>query len=237
MSGGITGGEEGVVQCWANGIGYIQNNLFAGTLTCEGKYKGGIAGYINSLNCFTNIDDNYYIEGSASKGIGGVKYVDTSYASPDRSDSSVIYYNTKAALPKIKGVARKLHNRTDDPLGKDAEKLAKAVTAAELADGSAVKMLNDGAYSFKNWEQNRESNTPDIRKEAVAYKLELSGDYKKEYYVDEELDLTGAVFTLLWTNGKTTAVDPSEVSITGYDKTTRAVQYLTASYNGFSGSV
>ena len=232
--GGITGGEEGVVQCWANGIGYIQNNLFAGTLTCEGKYKGGIAGYINSLNCFTNIDDNYYIEGSASKGIGGVKYVDTSYASPDRSDSSVIYYNTKAALPKIKGVARKLHNRTDDPLGKDAEKLAKAVTAAELADGSAVKMLNDGAYSFKNWEQNRESNTPDIRKEAVAYKLELSGDYKKEYYVDEELDLTGAVFTLLWTNGKTTAVDPSEVSITGYDKTTRAVQYLTASYNGFS---
>ena len=232
--GGIIGGEEGVVQCWANGIGYIQNNLFAGTLQCSGSHKGGIAGYINSLNCYTNVDDNYYIGTAASKGIGGVKYVDTSYATPDKSDSSVIYFNTKQALPKIKSVVRKLHNRTDDPLGKDAEKLAKTVTESEIADGSAVAKLNTGEYGFKNWEQNSETGKPDISKKAVAYKLELSGDYKKEYYIGEDLDMSKAVFTLLWTDGNTTNVPLSKIDIEGYDKTTRSVQYLTASYNGFT---
>ena len=56
------------------------------------------------------------------RGIGSVQYVDTNCASHETA-SGAIYFDTSKSLPNIKGVEFKNHNRTDDPLGADAEKL------------------------------------------------------------------------------------------------------------------
>lgn len=122
-AGGILGCESDINQCWGNGIGGIQNNAFTGKVHGPQGKTGGIIGYMSSLNKNNIISNNYYASGcGAEKGIASVKYVDTSCVSHETA-SGAIYFDTSKALPKIKGVVLKNLNRTDDPLGADAEKL------------------------------------------------------------------------------------------------------------------
>ena len=131
--GGIFGAENCTVQCWgddfgdsdfsANSSGRIQNNRFEGTIHSTGKYIGGIVGYIEALNRFTIVSNNYYrAECGANTGIGYVRYVDTSCKTHETA-SGAIYFNTTEVLPGIEGVSKKDCNRTDDPLGADRENL------------------------------------------------------------------------------------------------------------------
>ena len=90
-------------------------------------------------------------------------------------------------------------SREDDPLGADADKLAKAVTAKELTDGTVVAWLNGSDHSYHNWIQGE--NGPVISDKPVAYALAVSGDYKTTYTIGDELDLTGLVLTATWTDG------------------------------------
>ena len=121
--GGILGREGKIVQCWGNGIGGIQNNAFTGKVHGSQGKTGGIIGYMHSLNKWNMISNNYYASGcGAEKGIASVKYVDTSCVSHETA-SGAIYFDTSKAIPDIKGVEFKDFNRTDDPLGADAEKL------------------------------------------------------------------------------------------------------------------
>lgn len=136
--GGIFGGEPYLVQCWSNGIGYIQNNEFTGSITSSGTYVGGVIGYMNSLNKYTIIENNVYLCTGADKGIGGVKYVDTSCQNPTPV-SGVTYFNTANGQSSgVSGASRTDHNRTDDPLGADKENLATS-----NAPAVAVKVLID----------------------------------------------------------------------------------------------
>ena len=131
--GGIFGVEDCTVQCWGNDFGEsdfsasssgrIQNNRFEGTIHSTGKYVGGIVGYIEALNRFTIVSNNYYrAECGVDTGIGYVRYVDTSCKTHETS-SGAIYFNTSESLPGIQGVSQKNCDRTDDPLGADSEKL------------------------------------------------------------------------------------------------------------------
>lgn len=131
--GGILGAEIGLVQCWENGEGYLQNNDFSGKISGK-TYVGAIAGYYHSLNKYTNISGNTYRENcGASTGIGQVWLVDTSHPAPTPMEGTQ-YINTAngtAGCPVVTGCAwRTEHNRTDDPLGADRETLAKAVAEA-----------------------------------------------------------------------------------------------------------
>ena len=122
--GGILGAEGVyITQCWGNGVGIIRNNEFTGTIQSSGKYVGGIIGYMCSINKYNLIENNYYVEScGAEKGIGFIKYVDTSCESHE-TESGAIYFNTANGLPGITGVSTKELNRTDDPLGADKDKL------------------------------------------------------------------------------------------------------------------
>lgn len=131
--GGIFGVEDCTVQCWgndfgeddfsANSSGRIRNNRFEGTIHSTGKYVGGIVGYIEALNRYSIVSNNYYrAECGVDTGIGYVRYVDTSCKTHETS-SGAIYFNTSESLPGIQGVSQKNCNRTDDPLGADREKL------------------------------------------------------------------------------------------------------------------
>ncbi len=136
--GGIIGADAGVAQAWDNGIGYIQNNYFLGKITATtGNYVGGITGYYRSLNKYSIFNDNYFVSDcGAQKGIGGVQYVDTNNANHENT-SGALYFNTETSTTDCPNVQycswKKQHNRTDDPLGVDADKLTKSIETSVSA--------------------------------------------------------------------------------------------------------
>ena len=122
--GGITGGDRSINQAWNDYS--VTGNTFSGKVSGT-KNVGSIIGYYRSLNKFDNIAGNAYLKGcGAEQGIGAVDYVDTSCETHETA-SGAIYFDTSKSLPDIYGVTKTNHNRVDDPLGKDVEKLAKAV--------------------------------------------------------------------------------------------------------------
>ena len=225
--GGITGGEPGVLQCWGNGAGVICDNVFYGTLSATGKNVGAIAGKIRSLNKYTEVDNNYYLaDCGAEKGIGAIDLVDTTCKDyPAVEDGRYICSREGYEEPHFMAGD---FSREDDPLGADADKLAKAVTAKELTDGTVVAWLNGSDHSYHNWIQGE--NGPVISDKPVAYALAVSGDYKTIYTIGDELDLTGLVLTATWTDGSTTEVDLADVEITGFDTNQRGEQTVTLAY-------
>lgn len=68
------------------------------------------------------------------------------------------------------------YNRTDDPVGKDADKLVKRVTKEDLTNETVVALLNSSKTSFRNWIQG--ATGPILRQEAVAYELVVGGEIK-----------------------------------------------------------
>lgn len=230
--GGITGGEPGVVQAWGNGAGDIVDNVFYGTITAtgEGKFVGGVIGYMQSLNKNNWVSDNYYCEDSgAAKGIGEIAIVDTS--AEHETDSNTRYVNTAIEVPDILGFDRRGgYNRTDDPVGKDADKLVKRVTKEDLTNETVVALLNSSKTSFRNWIQG--ATGPILRQEAVAYELVVGGEIKNQHYVGNALNLTGLTLTAKWSDGTTTNVplnDP-DLKITGYDSSKHGQQTVTLQY-------
>ena len=225
--GGITGGEPGVLQCWGNGAGVICDNVFYGTLIATGKNVGGVAGKLRALNMFTEVDNNFYLAGSgADKGIGAIDLVDTTSKNAP-ADGSTQYVCTREGYTDKHYMAGDF-SREDDPVGKDADKLAKAVTAKELKNGTVVKWLNASSHSYKNWVQGE--NGPVHSDKAVCYQLTASGSFKDTYTIGDKLDLTGLVLTAAWTDGSTTTVDVDKVEVTGFDTNTRGQQTLTLTY-------
>ena len=199
--GGIFGGDGFVAQTWDNVVGSISANSFTGKVSGN-KYVGAIIGYRNSLNRYDNISANTYSAGcGADRGIGFVKYLDTSYSNPTKMNGTIVFSTegTTKNCPAVEGCAwRKDHNRTDDPLGKDADKLCKKI------GGSSA--------------------------DPICYELTVSGSYKTEYNLGEELNLNGIKLTATWTNGTTSTLSLGDVTIEGYDKNTVGNQTISLSY-------
>ena len=199
--GGIFGGDGFVAQTWDNVVGSISANSFTGKVSGS-KYVGAIIGYRDSLNRYDNISANTFSAGcGADRGIGFVKYLDTSYANPIKMNGTIVFNtaNGTSGCPAVEGCAwRANHNRTDDPLGKDADKLCKKI------GGSSA--------------------------DPICYELTVSGSYKTEYNLGEELNLNGIKLTATWTNGTTSTLSLGDVTIEGYDKNTVGNQTISLSY-------
>ena len=147
--GGILGGDTYVAQAW-NAYSLKANN-FSGTVSATGgKYVGGIIGYYKSLNKWDDILGNTY--SNADKGIGFVLYVDTSCETATGMDGTVIFNSGNGTddLPTVAGCAwRADHNRTDDPLGKDIDKLFKKVGGGEVVKPTCYEIRVSGTYQTK----------------------------------------------------------------------------------------
>ena len=208
--------------------------------------KGAVSGFMRSLNKNNVIENNYYFitNGEKEKGIGAVEHIDTSKIRPMGTHDGVYYYDTsKDSLKDIcnwvdsedginraySSVTSSNKNRDDDPLGEDKDNLAKACTQKEMTDGSIVKLLNANANSMHNWVQGE--NCPVLSDKAVAYKIEVGGDYRKEYYIGDKLNLSGIQFTVTWSDGTTTNPTlENGVTVTGFDSSKQAIVHLTAAY-------
>ncbi len=108
-----------------------------------------------------------------------------------------------------------------------------AKTKEEFADGTVTALLNQGV--LKNWLQRAEhaeedSPYPIHSSKPFITELELSGNYKTTYYIGEALNLEGMVITAHWSTGETSALALSDVEVTGYDNSKRAVCLLTLKY-------
>ena len=226
--GGITGGEPGVVQCWDNGIGGITDNVFYGEIHATGTSVGAIVGTICSLNKNTLVDNNYYLAGcGTSKGIGSITTVDTKYK-PSTLPKDTEYICTSDGYTNI-FFKDGDYSREDDPVGKDADKLSKAVTNTALKDGTVVQWLNTSESSYHNWMQGTVG--PILSNKAIAYDLEITGEIN-QHYVGDALDLSGLTLTAKWSDGTTTNVplnDPN-LKITGYDSSKHGQQTVTLQY-------
>lgn len=241
--GGILGAEAGCVQAWENCTGNIKDNFFYGnvTATAENAYVGGIVGYMKSLNKYNCIENNYYLDTcGTSKGIGRAYIVDTSAVEDHPCWIDGTYYintakdNLKAIDYELYGnydyerVKEANHNRTDDPLGKDADKLARAMSAKEFKNGTVLELLNNSDSSIHNWIQS--TAYPVHSSEPVAYKLEISGEYDNEYIIGEKLNLEGMELTATWSDGSITYPALDDVTIEGFDSSKRGKQTLTISF-------
>ena len=244
--GGLFGGEYWIEQCWENGIGMIKNNVFYGSLTATDGKTGGIIGWMSSLNRYNEIENNYYYDANGcTTPIGGVEHIDTSTHKLGMGDDGIFYYDTsRDSLDDIKdfvdaedkgtsdwnytSVSKTNCNRNDDPMGADKDKLGMAVTTEQMTDGTVLKWLNDYESGLKNWVQG--DKYPEHSKEKSVVSLTVSGDYKTEFTVGDELDLTGIVLTAAWTDGTKTNPALSEVEIKGYDKDKVGKQTVTLTY-------
>lgn len=127
--GGILGGDTYEVQAWNPYT--MKGNSFTGKVQATAEnasYIGGIIGFYESLNKFDDISNNYYAKDcGADRGIGFVQYVDTNCTTHETA-SGATYFSTEKNTddcPAVSGCNwRVQHNRTDDPLGADAAKLA-----------------------------------------------------------------------------------------------------------------
>ena len=236
-AGGILGAEACLVQCWENGAGNIDNNLFIGSLNCEGDCKGAIIGFMGSLNRYTNIYNNAYkAECGAKKGIGCIRIIDTDSKTAAKDTSEVIYLDSSSGksiskFPESIKMTdyviyekderftnysiRSNHQRSDDPLGADAAKLTRKATEEEISTGKL---------------------------DVAPYKLLIDGDYKTTYYIGQALDLSAAEFTVEMTDGSSRKLSTAEAaavaaSAAGFDSSKRAVQTVTLSYGGIKTTI
>ncbi|MBQ4649627.1 MAG: DUF4430 domain-containing protein, partial [Firmicutes bacterium] len=245
--GGVFGGEGGVSQCWDNGGGFVRNNHFYGTVTAtaEGGIKGGIIGYMKSLNKFNVIENNYYVDScGAASGIGMVQIVDSSsdnikntpvwkngtyYINTAKDDISVIDTELKKLNESTYSQLSKANsNRTDDPTGIDADNLAKAMTAAQFKDGTVTALLNQAESSLHNWTTG--DNYPVHTTDPVVYKLEISDEYTKDYYIGDSFNFGNATITAYYSDNTAKVIDAKDVIITGFESKTRGQKTVTVSY-------
>ena len=168
--GGIVGGDQYVAQTWDNVTHSVTGNTFTGTIKGS-KYVGGIIGYYNSLNKFDNIAGNTY--SGADRGIGYIKYIDTSYKNPTLMDGTIVFNTgeTTRGLPEVEWNTWKAnHNRTDDPLGADADKLCKKLGSSEPVKPTCYEIKVSGSYKTEY---------------TVGEKLDLTGIKITAYWTDK----------------------------------------------------
>jgi len=133
MVGGILGADKFVAHAW-NDVTFKDNAFTGKVKATDGTYVGGIIGYYLSINNKEDISGNTYSSTcGADKWIGFIKYIDTNAATHETA-SGALYFSTEKntdGVPAVNGCHwRTGYNRTDDPLGADAEKLAKKIDVA-----------------------------------------------------------------------------------------------------------
>ena len=200
--GGILGGDQYTAQAW-DAYSIIANS-FKGKISGE-KYVGGIIGFYDSLNKMDNIAGNYYTKNCGAKeGIGFVKYIDTNYAKPTLQTETVAFNTEKSTVncPTVEWCSWKpAHNRTDDPLGADKEKLARAVDS-----------IPDTAFCYELIM----NGTP-----KTEYHIGDELDFKDVTFTAKWTDGTETHPTI--------GTGENDVKVTGYNKNSHSVQTVTLS--------
>lgn len=211
MVGGILGGEPDLVQ--AINKAYITDNYFYGTLTITDSesYVGGIIGYLGGYDTNQDYHNNYWLNSSgAEHGIGFINYVVTTEDEAQFASFAITEEVNDAYIDRI----------------------CTATSAAAFADGTVTAALNASESSYKNWVQG--DGYPVHGNAVYATALEMDGNFKTDYVIGDELNMTGASFTVKYSDGTKTAVSLDDIKFTGFDSATRGFKTVTAAFGPVS---
>lgn len=146
MVGGIQGGDKSVIQTFRTSPNHITGNTFSGVVSAtDGEAVGSIVGYYRGLNAYDTISGNFNTSKGALSPIGQVGYVDTSAVNHETTVGLNYFNSSSGSFPTVSGYRGwvKNSNRTDDPLGADAQTLC-ASSGAPKADETNVRTLLSG---------------------------------------------------------------------------------------------
>lgn len=136
--GGILGSESGIKQAWNKGS--VTDCFFYGELSAAADgVKGGIVGYLESLDKNQTVANNYYLTKTASSGIGGI------------GNLFVKSENATAVSDVIKNITTDAEYGIDYAF--DINAAAAAATASEFKNGTVLKKLTSSETGHGNWIQ------------------------------------------------------------------------------------
>lgn len=215
----------------------IHNSFVAADI--EGNDKvGGLIGSEEGHVNFNDTGDSYGVKGALSvsdnhfygnltaKGdhVGGIiGYVHD--FTKKNGDATNYYLDEEGKIPAIGGAV------AGEMTG--LEKYAAPVNAEGFADGTVLNKLNSSETSNRNWEQ--KEKYPVISDKAVVTGLSIEGEYKTDYVLGEDLDLTGLKLYANFSEGskKELDIEKDGVTVSGFDKNKRGQQKITLQYKAF----
>lgn len=251
--GGIIGTRDNAMgNCSVTGC------QFDGTVEASGEHAGGIAGggYTNSTapnGIRIGINDcssTGTIIGKDKVGgiLGGDTYVTqawNAYTFRGNSFDGTVKATDGNYVGGVIGFYKSLdvndgisHNHYSANCG-----ATKGIGAVDIVDTDCETHETASGAQYVNTEKYHRSDDPlgadaerltttkDIS-EPYVVKLDISGDYKTDFYMNEDLDLTGMTIKATYDDGTEKDVALSDLNITGYDNTKHGNQTLTLEYGG-----
>ncbi len=204
-------------------------NLGAVTITSTNDTCGGIAGYQASVsNCY-----NFGTVSSSSD--NSLRYALVGGNRADVNENAPSYWLDTSAI-------------ASDNTGSEISGFVK-MTQSEMEADSFISLLNVGSSDGATWVSVATSGLSDIQTtpallweiadsdELYVLSISVSGEYRTEYFVGDDLDTAGLVVTAALSDGTTTVVSIEDVEITGFESSSAGEVTVTLTYGGASASI
>lgn len=200
--GGILGGDLYVAQTWNNCTYTFKNNSFTGKVQATKADAAYVGGIIGFYDSLNRIDDitNNYY----AKDCGA-----------DKGIGFVRYIDTNCLTHETASGATYVNTE-------------KETTSCPKVEGCGWQTGYNRMDDPLGADQEKLVSTEGLR--VYVDSLELTGDYRTEFYLGEDLDLSGMKVVAVISDGTRQELSLTDLTIEGYNKDKRGEQKLKISY-------
>ena len=200
--GGILGGDLYVAQTWNNCTYTFKNNSFTGKVQATKADAAYVGGIIGFYDSLNRIDDitNNYY----AKDCGA-----------DKGIGFVRYIDTNCLTHETASGATYVNTE-------------KETTSCPKVEGCGWQTGYNRTDDPLGADQEKLVSTEGLR--VYVDSLELTGDYRTEFYLGEDLDLSGMKVVAVISDGTRQELSLTDLTIEGYNKDKRGEQKLKISY-------
>ena len=200
--GGILGGDLYVAQTWNNCTYTFKNNSFTGKVQATKADAAYVGGIIGFYDSLNRIDDitNNYY----AKDCGA-----------DKGIGFVRYIDTNCLTHETASGATYVNTE-------------KETTSCPKVEGCGWQTGYNRTDDPLGADQEKLVSTEGLR--VYVDSLELTGDYRTEFYLGEDLDLSGMKVVAVISDGTRQELSWTDLTIEGYNKDKRGEQKLKISY-------
>lgn len=200
--GGILGADLYVAQTWDNCVYTFKNNSFTGKVKATSQNPSYVGGIIGFYDSLNRIDaiTNNYY----SKDCGA-----------DKAIGFVKYIDTSCTTHETASGATYFSTE-------------KETTACPKVEGCGWQKGYNRTDDPLGADIGKLFSTEGLR--TYVDSLELTGDYRTEFYLGEDLDLTGMIAVAVISDGTRQELSLTDLTIEGYNKDKRGEQKLKISY-------
>lgn len=200
--GGILGGDLYVAQTWNNCTYTFKNNSFTGKVQATKADAAYVGGIIGFYDSLNRIDDitNNYY----AKDCGA-----------DKGIGFVRYIDTNCQTHETASGATYVNTE-------------KETTSCPKVEGCGWQTGYNRTDDPLGADQEKLVSTEGLR--VYVDSLELTGDYRTEFYLGEDLDLSGMKVVAVISDGTRQELSLTDLTIEGYNKDKRGEQKLKISY-------